>query len=160
MTDHPERSMPADDQGWACELHTVLKRQDEAVRTLVGLVRRQGELVEKNAADSLHNLLARRRSIIAEVQQDQTRIIRLTDGADDRLADVPGETGQAIRELMQSIRGGLAEVMDRDAEDEAAIIARRDEARDELARVAPGRKAHQAYTGKPEPGPRFEDGQA
>lgn len=160
MTDATDRSMSDEDRAWATELHTVLARQDASVRSLVSLVRRQGELVEKDAADSLHNLLARRRSIVAEVQQDQTRIIRLTDGADDRLADVPGETGQTIRELMQSIRGGLAEVMECDARDEAAIIARRDAARDELSRIAPGRKAHQAYTGKPEPGPRFEDDQA
>ena len=141
------------------ELVALLERQLGLMDDLAALAEEQRALVEDARNEALLGLLSRRQAIIDEFTASQSGLSRLTVGLNERLGRVDDSRSKHIRSLLEEIGGRLATVMQRDADDQAVLMQRRDETGQSLRNVHHGRQANRAYGRTAPVAPRFSDRQ-
>jgi hypothetical protein len=142
---------------WAESLIELLQRQETVVNELAALARQQAELIRESRTDALLGLLTRRQQLIERFAGAQDELGRLTADLDRRLEAVSHDQRERIQRLLSDISGRLAQVMERDEEDQQVLEAARNRTRDELAAVGATRQARRAYLGRRGPENRFAD---
>ena len=141
------------------ELVALLEQQLGLMNDLAALAEEQRTHVEAAHNDALLGLLSRRQAIIDEFTASQAGLTRLTHGLDTRLERVDDAQSTRIRSLLEEIGGRLNTVMQRDADDQAVLMQRRDETGQSLKNVQHGRQANRAYGRTTPVAPRFSDRQ-
>ncbi|MDY7107178.1 MAG: flagellar export chaperone FlgN [Planctomycetota bacterium] len=142
---------------WAEALIELLERQETVVNELAALARQQAELIRQSRTDALLGLLTRRQQLIERFAGAQDELGRLTADLERRLETVSDEQRERIQMLLTDISGRLAQVMQRDEEDQQVLEAARNRTKDELAAVGTTRQARRAYLGGRGPENRFAD---
>jgi excinuclease UvrABC nuclease subunit len=142
---------------WAGALIELLQRQEAVVEELAALARQQAELIRQSRTDALLGLLTRRQELIERFAGAQDELARLTADLERRLETVTGAQRDRIQTLLSDISGRLAQVMERDEEDQQVLEAARTRTRDELAAVGTTRQARRAYLGGRGVDNRFAD---
>jgi ElaB/YqjD/DUF883 family membrane-anchored ribosome-binding protein len=142
---------------WAGSLIQLLEAQEALVSDLAALARQQAELIRGSRTDALLSLLTRRQQLIERFADAQEELGKLTADLDARLRTV----GQAERDRIQSLISGigdrLAQVMQRDEQDQQVLEAARNRTKDELAAVGATRQARRAYLSGRSVDNRFAD---
>lgn len=139
-------TLKLDQKPWPQSLIDVLERQHDMVQRLAALAQGQSALIEESSTDQLLELLAQRQSIIDEFTQSQRELTELTRDLDRRLEGVPESQCDRIRLLIDRIGDGLAQVMQRDEQDQATLRYGREQVRQELSTLGTARQARNAYT--------------
>lgn len=139
-------TLKLDQKPWPQSLIDVLERQHDMVQRLAALAQGQSSLIEESSTDQLLELLAQRQSIIDEFTQSQHELTELTRDLDRRLEGVPESQCDRIRLLIDRIGDGLAQVMQRDEQDQATLRHGREQVRQELSTLGTARQARNAYT--------------
>lgn len=141
------------------ELVSLLEHQLELMDMLNALAEEQHALVESAQGEALLGLLSRRQGIIDRFTSSQEDFGRLTDGLEERLEGADAARQAHVRSLLGRIGDGLAEVMSRDAADQAVLATRRDDTRRELRDLDARGHARKAYLAPNAPRHRFADRQ-
>jgi hypothetical protein len=123
----------------------LLEGQRALVDELEGLARRQADLVREARTEALLGLLTQRQRIIDRFLASQAELGRAAAAQVRGAADVDPARREELRSLIGYIGARLAEVMQRDAEDQRTLEGARDRIRTELASVDASRHARDAY---------------
>jgi len=142
---------------WSRSLLELLERQHVDVKELATLAESQSALFAVSHTDRLLDLLARRQTLIDEFTASQSRLAELTGGLDQKLDSVDPINRDRIKALIAQIGERLAEVMQRDEQDQASLKASRQHVKQELASLDTARQARSAYHGAPAASNRFAD---
>jgi len=142
---------------WPDSLIVLLERQHELMDELSTLATQQAALVEQRETDALLGLLSHRQRLIEEFTGSQSFLTDLTDDLEARITAATEGQRSRIRTLIGDIGDRLADVMARDAEDQATLQAARDQARGALATVDTAQQARNAYRVMPVAESRFAD---
>ncbi len=143
----------------ADQLIEVLHHQQELIRRLGDLARRQSGLIDAGRSVALLDVLTKRQQIIDEFVAMQQDLDRLSEQVRVSSEDAVQARRAEIRTLTDAIAASLNEVMALDNADQQRLDQCRSETRDELAGLTTVTRARQAYL-KPTPGGnRFADQQ-
>lgn len=149
---------PHDDPSvWAPRLARILDTQLELYTRLDALGPEQRRCIDEQAPERLLDVLARRQSIIEEIQA-ANELIEPFSRDWSRLAPALSESQRAaLRERFDRVAALVEAICRRDDDDRRALELERARVGSELGTVARARGAVNAY-GKPgESGPRFQD---
>jgi vacuolar-type H+-ATPase subunit I/STV1 len=135
----------------------LLKRQRALVGELAELARQQAGLTEAGRTEALLQLLGRRQEIIDRFAVAQEDLARLTGGLSERLRDLAEPQRRQIRSLIDEIGEALADVLQRDEQDQETLRASRDDVRRDIATVNTSKQAHRAYVQRNLADNRFAD---
>lgn len=135
----------------------LLDEQIARFADLEALAAEQSAAIRSGDTDTLLRVLARRQALIEHVTQLSVRVRPLLGSS----FDMPGvrcdaERGR-IRERLASLDQVIARIAERDDRDRAELEQRRGEVAGQLGSMASGRRAVNAYGGKPTNGARFQD---
>ena len=130
---------------WAGSLIQLLEAQEALVSDLAALARQQAELIRGSRTDALLSLLTRRQHLIERFADAQEELGKLTADLDARLQTVSEAQRRRIQSLISGIGDRLAQVMQRDEQDQQVLEAARNRTKDELAAVGATRQARRAY---------------
>jgi len=142
---------------WADTLIQLLEAQEALVGDLAALAHQQAELIRGSRTDALLSLLTRRQQLIERFAGAQEELGELTADLDDRLQTVGEGQRRRIQSLIGTIGERLAQVMERDAQDQEVLEAARSRTKEELASVGATRQARRAYLGGRAVDNRFAD---
>ncbi len=130
---------------WSASLIELLERQRALVGELSELARQQAGLTESGQTEALLQLLGRRQEIIDRFAVTQEDLGRLTGGLSERVRDLAEPQRRQIRSLIDEIGEAMADVLQRDEQDQEALRASRDRIRRDIATVDTSKQAHRAY---------------
>jgi hypothetical protein len=154
------RTLEAPADSWSVTFMDLLRRQQALVQRLAELARAQTTLIAERHTDQLLELLAQRQSIIDDFTASQRELAAMTSGLEAHLAEIASSDRQEISHLIRAIGDCLAEIMQRDQEDQASLSVGRDSVRAQIHALGATRAAHNAYAGGPAAsGSRFSDQQ-
>ena len=142
---------------WSANLIELLERQRALVGELAELARQQSGLTETGQTEALLQLLGRRQEIIDRFGVAQEDLARITGGLSERLHDLAEPQRRQIRSLIDEIGESLADVLQRDEQDQETLRASRDHVRREIATVDTSKQAHRAYVQRTIVDNRFAD---
>ncbi len=142
---------------WSGSLIELLERQRTLVGELSELARQQAGLTESGQTEALLQLLGRRQEIIDRFAVAQEDLGRLTGGLSERVRDLAEPQRRQIRSLIDEIGEAMADVLQRDEQDQEALRASRDRVRRDIATVDTSKQAHRAYVGRKLVDNRFAD---
>jgi hypothetical protein len=142
---------------WPDELMDVLNQQHALVDELSDLADRQAELIRDGQTDALLSLLTQRQGIIDRFAGTQADLGRLTENIEARLQTVDETTRRTVQRLLADIGERLAEVMQRDEQDQQALEAARSATSHEIGSLGAARQARRAYLGGRAVNNRFAD---
>lgn len=142
---------------WSASLIELLERQRALVGELAELARQQSGLTGTGQTEALLQLLGRRQEIIDRFGVAQEDLARITGGLSERLHDLAEPQRRQIRSLIDEIGESLADVLQRDEQDQETLRASRDHVRREIATVDTSKQAHRAYVQRKVVDNRFAD---
>jgi hypothetical protein len=142
---------------WPDSLLAVLERQQQVVDELAGLASAQAPLIAEGRSDRLLELLSKRQALIDEFTSGQSELGDLTRGLEQRLEGIEASQRERIRSLISQIGARLAQVLQRDEQDQAALRAGQSAIKHELSSLGTARQARTAYLGPAHAGNRFAD---
>lgn len=147
---------------WAIALLEVLRAQHQLVGRLLQQAQSQQELVATGRTDQLLDLLAKRQAIIDEFTQSQAQLSALTNlpgGLSARLNAASPQQRDEIQSLIENVGQQLADVMQRDEEDQESLRSGRERAKQELVELGAARQARNAYQSPPSKANAYADEQ-
>ncbi len=143
----------------AAPLLELLEEHRRLVDQLEDLSSRQAALIENQNTDDLLEVLSQRQRIMDRLVESQERLARLSEVVAAGPGKLPDDQRQRIRDLIEVISRGLAEVLHRDRADRDALQACRDETHQEIKGLETARSAHRAYVRYRSAASRFADRQ-
>ena len=126
-------------------LMQMLHELQSLVERLSQLAAQQSQFIDAGKTEALLTVLGSRQEVIDQFvasQAELTTLLEQLPSDRDRGSD---HSRQQIEELVKTINGELAQVMERDSEDQKRLESRRDRTRNELDGVGTAKRAHQAY---------------
>ena len=126
-------------------LMQMLHELQSLVKRLPQLAARQSEFIDRDRAEALGAEMGSRQEVVDGFvgrQAELTTLLEQLTGDRDTGSD---HSRRQIEELVETINGELAQVMEHDSEDQKRLESRRDRTKNELAGVGTARRAHQAY---------------
>lgn len=142
---------------WSASLIELLERQRALVGELSELARQQAGLTESGQTEALLQLLGRRQEIIDRFAVTQDDLGRLTGRLSERVRDLAEPQRRQVRSLIDEIGEAMADVLQRDEQDQEALRASRDRVRRDIATVDTSKQAHRAYVRRKLIDNRFAD---
>lgn len=124
---------------------------------MAGLIDTQRRLVESGNAEGLLTLLGERQQLVDRLIASQESLGQSLAAAERNLPGADKERKSRIESALGEIQSRLADVMERDRQDQAWLERSRRETRDEMGRVDVIHKAHAAYGKGRNSASRFAD---
>ena len=123
----------------------MLHELQSLVERLSQLAAQQSQLIEAGRTEALLSVLGLRQVVIDQFVESQAELTTLLEQL-PREGNIGLEhSRRQIEGLVETINGELAQVMERDSEDQKRLESRRDRTKHELKGVGTAKRAHQAY---------------
>ncbi len=126
-------------------LMQMLQELQSLVERLSQLAQQQSQFIETGKTEALLAVLGLRQEIIDQFVASQSELATLLEHLPRDRDTGSEDSRRQIEELVEKINGELAQVMERDSEDQKRLESRRDRTSHELAGVGTAKKAHRAY---------------
>ncbi len=126
-------------------LMQMLYELQSLVERLSQLAARQSEFIDAGKTEALLAVLGSRQEVIDQFVASQAELATLLEQLPSDRDTGSDHSRRQIEELVETINGELAQVMERDSEDQKRLESRRDRTRNELEGVGTAKRAHQAY---------------
>jgi hypothetical protein len=153
-------SRPTHDSTNACtidDLETVLADQQEITTAMAALIDRQRQLVESGDAEGLLTLLGDRQGLVDRLIASQDALSETLAAVERSLPAADKVRKSRIEAALEAIQARLADVMERDRQDQAQLEHGRKQTRSEMGQIDVMHKAHAAYGRGPGKASRFAD---
>ncbi len=126
-------------------LMQMLQELQSLVERLSQLAQQQSQLIDAGRTEALLSVLGLRQEVIDRFVASQAELTTLLEQL-PRDRDTGSEhSRRQIEDLVETINGELAQVMERDSEDQKRLESRRDRTSHELTGVGTAKRAHHAY---------------
>ncbi len=143
---------------WGPRLQRILDRQHDLFGRLNELSLAQRLLIEQEDTDGLLDLLARRQSIIEQIDRTNEEVAPFSDAWERLSAQLPEATRLSLRERFEAVAALVSAIATRDEHDRALLSRRRDSIGDDLQNMGRSRGAMAAYARTADPvDPVFKD---
>ena len=139
------------------DLEAVLADQQAITTAMAALIDRQRTLVESGDAEGLLTLLGNRQALVDRLIASQDALNGALAAAERQLPEADAARKRRIETALETIHARLADVMERDQQDQAQLERSRQDTRSEMGRIDVMHKAHAAYGSGPSKASRFAD---
>ena len=140
-------------------LMQMLQELQSLVERLSQLAQQQSELIEAGRTEALLSVLGLRQEVIDQFVASQAELATLLEQLPRDRDPSSEHSRQQIEDLVETINGELAQVMERDSEDQKRLESNRDRTKNELSGVGTAKRAHHAYFKSKPVTTRFADRQ-
>ena len=136
----------------------VLGKQRELYAKLLGMSRRQVELVNRTKTDELLSLLAEKQLVLSELSELQERLSPVHPDWEKVVSALSEQERRELRKIAGEIAGLLEDILKLDDEGRQALENLRDQALSQLKHIGSGKRVLDAYREKEsDEGVRFVD---
>lgn len=141
----------------AGRLIRLVEAQRDAFRDLERLAADQAELIERDDAEGLLRVLSRRQGVVDQIASLGEELAPFAQRWDEVLAGAPAVERERLESVVRDLHEVARRVTEKDETDRAMLERRRNAMVDQLAGVARGRGAVNAYRQRESGGPRYQD---
>ena len=157
--DNPHANAASDAGKIAARLARLVEEQRDAFRDLARLSESQASMIEGDDADGLLRVLTERQGVVDRIASLGEELAPFNDRWDELLPRVPDADRERIGGAVQELHELARQVEERDRADRDSLERRRNAMVDQLAGVAKGRGAINAYRSRTSNSPRYQDRQ-
>ena len=133
----------------------MLRAQAELYRTLIGLVKKQGQEVAHRNIDGFLQVLEEKRTVLQEIESLELSCIPLRDLWEQENHQASKQVRTNLREIVEEIRGLLEDLLEMELNCQQELGHAKDLVEEELRQVTVGPDALRSYKGSMQCKPRF-----
>ena len=153
----PDADRFADSARWAPRLRRILEDQAALYDALDRLSASQRALIDADDADGLLRLLADRQDALARLSESNDALTPFRTRWADLMERLPDDARTDFESRIDTLAEQVSTIAQRDEADQRALADRRSVATTQIAEVARGRSALNAYGGRRGVGPTYQD---